>query len=207
MVMHTAINCWYRHPGRTQACLRAYMKDTLELVQTHAGHEISLGPVEFSTDFGASYSGTKAHGGWNYDERSVWFAFNCRGSARTAWKIVFYAQPDGSYIAEHPYEVGVQVSLGLVSLERWTIRVPRSWSLGAWLPASRSSAEATGAGYLGVVAGQELQIRYQGTQGDEEDWVYATSKAEESGWVSKACFETAGWELVEKPTSFPAVLR
>ena len=74
MPLTMAINAWYRHPGREQARIRAFVTDQMELIETHAGQELSVGPVEFGTDFGGWRSHAKPHGGWNVDGHNIWLA-------------------------------------------------------------------------------------------------------------------------------------
>ena len=199
--MRAALLCEYRHPGRKVAHIRAVASGPPQLVETHTGQELSLGPVQFATDFGTSYSGAKPHGGWNCDSKTVWFAFNSRGSSRTAWKIAFEKQLDGSYVADHPYQPRVRVSMALVSLEQWLVRPRWSWPLGSWMITSSANPGATGVdGYLPVEPGAEVRILYEGTEGDEEGWVYAMSVDDAHGWVRKTCFGNVEWQVVDHPS-------
>ena len=139
MATKAAINFHYRHPGRTTASLQATVADVPQLIQTHQGPEMSLGPVTFFTCFGSYYSGCLPHGGWNYTRASLWFAFNWRGSRRPAWKVVFIRHHDGLWKAVHPFEPGVVVTLQAHSMYRWVRHTPRSIALGTWIRTSKGS--------------------------------------------------------------------
>ena len=117
MAVPTVVTVRYYHPDRAVAILRAYICNTRSLIHVRVGQkwsqELSLGPVEFTTDFGDWTSATKLHGGWNFCSQTVWFAFNCKGAQGTLWKFVFRPDPHGPrgcYIGEHPYNIGVGVT-------------------------------------------------------------------------------------------------
>eukprot|EP00969_Alexandrium_andersonii_P137486 6080974-Alexandrium_andersonii.AAC.1 len=65
MPLLAAVTLRRRHPGRNSALRRGYVSDAPAVAKTHSGEEVSLGPVEFFTYFGGSFSGAKQHGGWN----------------------------------------------------------------------------------------------------------------------------------------------
>ena len=56
MATQAAINFHYRHPGRQTASLQATVAAVPQLIQTHQGPEMSLGPVTFFTCFESYYS-------------------------------------------------------------------------------------------------------------------------------------------------------
>ena len=198
MATKAAINFHYRHPGRTTASLQATVADVPQLIHTHQGPEVSLGPVTFFTCFGSYYSGCLPHGGWNYTRASLWLAFNWRGSRRPAWKVVFIRHHDGLWKAVHPFEPGVVVTLQAHSMYRWVRHTPRSIALGTWIRTTSGSTPPPGmGGYLEVAAMEEVCILYEGVLGDEAGWFYCSSHDARCGWVNASCFETADWQLVE----------
>ncbi len=201
MPLTMAINAWYRHPGRHQARIRAYVTDKVELIGTHAGPELSAGPVEFGTDFGGWCSRAKPHGGWNVDGHNIWFAFNCRGQGRTAWKILFRHAGGFKFTGTHPYEEGVHVELEFQSVTRWRISVPQSWTLGTWVRAPREIAGFVEANYLGAREGEDLFIVYEGKEATEDvDWVFVLSLEGSSGWMAKDQLRQGDWDKVEEET-------
>lgn len=196
MSLLAAVTLWYRHPGRRAAVLRAYVVDVPAVVQTHSGEELSLGPVEFFTDFGGWCSGAKQHGGWNVSADGLWFAFNCKGAGHKFWKICFTWVPErDSFIAKHPYLDGVEVAADLASLTRWRVHVPRSWSIGERLRATTNGVGQLDLGFMPAKVGDECTVLYVGEEGDEEAWLYVES-ATQRGWIEKSCFEAGAWEAV-----------
>ena len=153
MPLTMAINAWYRQPGRHQARMRAFVADQMQLIETNAGLEVSVGPVEFGTDFGGWHSHAKPHGGWNVDGHNIWLAFNCngadhRGQKKTVWKHLFEPVGGFKFRGAHPWQTGVYVELELLSVTRWRISVPRNWTIGTWV---RSPCQINGNdSYLGA---------------------------------------------------------
>ena len=194
MPLLCAVTLWYRHPGRKAAVLRGYVGDIPNIVQTHNGDELSLGPVEFFTDFGGCFSGAKQHGGWNVTGESVWFAFNCRGAGHKLWKISFYPKTGGTFTGKHPYLDGVEVTADLESATRWRVHVPLRCSIGERLRATRSSGGQLDRGFMPATEGEEFTVLYVGEKGDEEAWVYVEGDAQR-GWIQKTCFEE--WDCLQ----------
>ena len=192
MPLLAAVTLRYRHPGRKVALLRAYVADIPASVQTHSGEELSLGPVEFSTDFGSWCSNSKQHGGWNVCADGVWFAFNCKGAGHTLWKMSFSQNTEhcNSFTAKHPYENNVDVSADVESVARWRIH---TWSVGERLRATRSSVVRNTPGFMPAKKGAECTVLYAGEEGDTKDWLYVESESQR-GWIEKSCFEAGTWE-------------
>ena len=209
MPFTAAVILQYCHPGRRSATLIGYVdgKNTVvqTVVQTRSGYELSdelsLGPVEFYTDFGGWCSAAKHHGGWNVTaEGVVWFAFNCRGAGHPFWKISFsQGSGCGTFTGTHPYQAGVVVTAVLESVTHWRVHVPRIWSIGDRVRATQSTAGHVGEngedlGFLSVAEGEECTVEYVGENGVEQDWVYVKHGANR-GWIEKTCFEGA-WQAV-----------
>ena len=197
MPLLAAVTLWYRHPGRKAAVLRGYVNDIPDVVQTHNGEELSLGPVEFFTDFGGWFSGAKQHGGWNVTAEGVWFAFNCRGAGHKFWKISFYPETGGTFTGKHPYLTGVEVTADVESETRpaggFSVHVPLVCSIGERVRATRSTVGQLDFGFMPATAGEEFTVLYVGEKGDEEAWVYVEGNAQR-GWIEKTCFERWAWE-------------
>jgi len=138
MPLTMAINASYLHPGRHPARLRAFVADQIEIVETEfrgrTSQELSVGPVQFETDYGGSHCVTNAHGGWNMDGKIIWFVFNCKGAVhqgyeKKARKHIF--QRIGSswkFEGAHPWQEDVKLGLELQSVTRWRNNEPRDLS-------------------------------------------------------------------------------
>ena len=209
MPLTMAINAWYRHPGRPQARLRAFVADQIQLVETDVGRELSVGPVEFLTDFGGSTSHAKAHGGWNMDGKIIWFAFNCKGAAHLGWekkamKHIF--QRIGSswrFEGAHPWQEDVELELELQSVTRWRSNEPRDLSklfIGSIVKAPQQIS-AIADGYIAAREDEHFEVKYVGTEKTkDEDWLFVESLGgNREGWIAKEKAEHPDEETLTCP--------
>ena len=199
MPLTIAINAWYRHPGRPQARLRAFVADQIEIVETEfrgeTSQELSVGPVQFETDYGGNHCVTNAHGGWNIDGKIIWFAFNCKGAVhqgyeKKARKCIF--QRIGSswrFEGAHPWQEDVKLGLELQSVTRWRNNEPSDLSklfIGSIVKAPQQIL-AIADGYIAARQDEHFEVLHVGTEETEdEDWLFVESHGgNRQGWIAK----------------------
>ena len=213
MPLTIAINAWYRHPGRPQARLRAFVADQIEIVETEfrgeTSQELSVGPVQFETDYGGSHCVTNAHGGWNIDGKIIWFAFNCKGAVhqgyeKKARKCIF--QRIGSswrFEGAHPWQEDVELELELQSVTRWRSNEPRDLSklfIGSIVKAPQQIS-AIADGYIAAREDEHFEVKYVGTEKTkDEDWLVVESLGgNREGWIAKEKAEHPDEETLTCP--------
>ena len=213
MPLTIAINAWYRHPGRPQARLRAFVADQIEIVETEfrgrTSQELSVGPVQFETDYGGSHCVTNAHGGWNIDGKIIWFAFNCKGAVhqgyeKKARKHIF--QRIGSswrFEGAHPWQEDVELELELQSVTRWRSNEPRDLSklfIGSIVKAPQQIS-AIADGYIAAREDEHFEVKYVGTEETQaEDWLFVESHGgNRQGWIAKEKAEHPDEETLTCP--------
>ena len=221
MPLTIAINAWYRHPGRPQARLRAFVADQIEIVETDfrgsTSQELSVGPVQFETDYGGSHCVTNAHGGWNIDGKIIWFAFNCKGAVhqgyeKKARKHIF--QRIGSswkFEGAHPWQEDVELELELQSVTRWRSNEPRDLSklfIGSIVKAPQQIS-AIADGYIAAREDEHFEVKYVGTEKTkDEDWLFVESLGgNREGWIAKEKAEHPWQEDVKLGLELQSVTR
>ena len=213
MPLTMAINASYHHPNRHPARLRAFVADQIEIVETEfrgeTSQELSVGPVQFETDYGGSHCVTNAHGGWNMDGKIIWFVFNCKGAVhqgyeKKARKHIF--QRIGSswkFEGAHPWQEDVKLGLELQSVTRWRNNEPRDLSklfIGSIVKAPQQIS-AIADGYIAAREDEHFEVKYVGTEKTkDEEWLFVESLGgNREGWIAKEKTEHPDEETLTCP--------
>ena len=207
--------------NRKQSPHRAFVADQIEIVETEfrgrTSQELSVGPVEFETDYGGSHCVTNAHGGWNMDGNIIWFAFNCKGAAHRGWEMKamkhIFQRKESSwrFKGAHPWQEDVELELELQSVTRWRSNEPRDLSklfIGSIVKAPQQIS-AIADGYIAAREDEHFEVKYVGTEKTKDaDWLVVESLGgNREGWIAKEKAEHPWQEDVKLGLELQSVTR